>query len=30
VKTTERYLGADKRKRLHDLVARRQLSLVRS
>jgi hypothetical protein len=28
VKTTERYVGADKKKRLHELVAKRELTLV--
>ena len=30
VKTTERYIGADKKKRLHELVAKRELTLVRA
>ena len=29
VKTTERYIGADKKKRLHELVEKRALTLVR-
>ncbi len=29
VKTTERYIGADKKKRLHELVERRALKLVK-
>jgi|RhiMethySRZTD1v2_1073278.scaffolds.fasta_scaffold253665_2 integrase len=29
VKTTERYIGADQKKRLHELVAKRALTLVK-
>jgi hypothetical protein len=29
VRTTERYIGADRKKRLHELVAKRTLALVR-
>ena len=30
VKTTERYIGADRKQRLHDLVSRKPLKLVKT